>query len=176
MIQGGDELSRTALGNNNAYAQDNATNWYDWKLRGAEPAFLEFVRGVIGLRMRFSQLRRSRFERSEQPVPGASLAAAWHDLNGDLLSPHAWDRDSPRALQLFLPGEPDLLILFNADHRQWEFHIAAPPDEQLAPWRVELDTNCSEGSSHASFTFATPVPVAAESMLVLSRDRAVRTR
>ena len=32
MISGGDELSRTQKGNNNAYCQDNEISWHDWDL------------------------------------------------------------------------------------------------------------------------------------------------
>ena len=32
MICGGDEISRTQMGNNNAYAQDNEITWLDWNL------------------------------------------------------------------------------------------------------------------------------------------------
>src|SRR6202035_3549658 len=30
MMSGGDELSRTQLGNKNAYCQDSELSWYDW--------------------------------------------------------------------------------------------------------------------------------------------------
>ena len=32
MMSGGDELSRTQLGNNNGYAQDSELSWHDWIL------------------------------------------------------------------------------------------------------------------------------------------------
>ena len=32
MILAGDEVLRTQKGNNNAYCQDNAISWFDWKL------------------------------------------------------------------------------------------------------------------------------------------------
>lgn len=32
MLLGGDELSRTQKGNNNAFCQDNEISWYDWNL------------------------------------------------------------------------------------------------------------------------------------------------
>ena len=43
MLLGGDELGRTQQGNNNAYCQDNAINWFDWsnvdeQLLGLHPA------------------------------------------------------------------------------------------------------------------------------------------
>ena len=33
MLTAGDEMGRTQNGNNNAYAQDNATTWLDWEAR-----------------------------------------------------------------------------------------------------------------------------------------------
>nr|WP_297348971.1 hypothetical protein [uncultured Glaciecola sp.] len=41
-ILGGDELSRTQKGNNNAYCQDNELNWLNWQLDETQSAFLAF--------------------------------------------------------------------------------------------------------------------------------------
>jgi isoamylase len=32
LIQMGDEMRRTQLGNNNTYSQDNVLSWFDWTL------------------------------------------------------------------------------------------------------------------------------------------------
>ena len=50
MLLGGDELSRTQGGNNNAYCQDNGINWYDWHLDESQKAFLSFVQGLVAFR------------------------------------------------------------------------------------------------------------------------------
>ncbi|HHN72800.1 MAG TPA: glycogen debranching enzyme GlgX, partial [Thermopetrobacter sp.] len=57
MISGGDELSRTQRGNNNAYCQDNEISWYDWQLDERRRDFLEFVRYVVKLRREHPVLR-----------------------------------------------------------------------------------------------------------------------
>ncbi|QXJ32607.1 Limit dextrin alpha-1,6-maltotetraose-hydrolase [Saccharolobus shibatae] len=44
MILGGDELSRTQRGNNNAFCQDNEITWFDWNLDERKSKFLEFVK------------------------------------------------------------------------------------------------------------------------------------
>ena len=46
MICGGDELSHTQKGNNNAYCQDNELTWLNWELDPKQQEFLEFVRKV----------------------------------------------------------------------------------------------------------------------------------
>ena len=56
MLQGGDELGRTQSGNNNAYRQDNVPTWLDWHASDTED---RFTRGLIAIRKRFPQLRRS---------------------------------------------------------------------------------------------------------------------
>ena len=45
MICGGDELSATHNGNNNAYCQDNELNWIDWKLDAGAAATSSSSRG-----------------------------------------------------------------------------------------------------------------------------------
>lgn len=47
MILGGDEISRTQRGNNNAYCQDNPIGWYDWNLDDRKRVFLEYCRKII---------------------------------------------------------------------------------------------------------------------------------
>src|SRR5262249_36825434 len=48
MLTAGDELGRTQLGNNNAYAQDNETTWLDWEAVDRE--LIEFVSVLVRLR------------------------------------------------------------------------------------------------------------------------------
>ena len=47
MICGGDELSHTQNGNNNAYCQDNELTWLNWELDEEQKGFLDFVRKVV---------------------------------------------------------------------------------------------------------------------------------
>ena len=49
-VLGGDELSRTQQGNNNAYCQDNPISWLDWDLDENKRQFLAFCQHVINIR------------------------------------------------------------------------------------------------------------------------------
>jgi len=51
MITMGDEVRRTQGGNNNAYCQDNETNWFDWSLVSKHAGLLRFVRLLIERRL-----------------------------------------------------------------------------------------------------------------------------
>lgn len=61
MILGGDELSRTQRGNNNAFCQDNEISWFDWNLDERKVKFLEFVRRLIHFYKAHPIFRRERY-------------------------------------------------------------------------------------------------------------------
>jgi isoamylase len=50
MLLGGDELSRTQHGSNNAYCQDNPLSWYDWNLSEEQQKFLSYTKDLIAFR------------------------------------------------------------------------------------------------------------------------------
>ena len=47
----GDEVRRSQRGNNNAYCQDNETNWFDWNLLSKHADVLRFVKLLIERRV-----------------------------------------------------------------------------------------------------------------------------
>src|SRR4051812_25469776 len=47
MLLGGDEVSRSQGGNNNAWCQDNEISWYDWSLVERNEELLEFTRKLV---------------------------------------------------------------------------------------------------------------------------------
>ena len=80
MISGGDEISRTQKGNNNAYCQDDEISWYDWNLDAPKRALLEFTSRLIAFRRHHASLRRHKFFQGRpirgSEVKGRRLAAA----------------------------------------------------------------------------------------------------
>ena len=50
MIYHGDEFGNSQSGNNNAYCQDNATGWTDWKGFSRNQGLREFVKDAIAFR------------------------------------------------------------------------------------------------------------------------------
>ena len=61
MLQAGDEIGRTQLGNNNAYCQDNAISWLSWELKKQDQDLLAFTRRIISLRNEHPLFRRRYF-------------------------------------------------------------------------------------------------------------------
>jgi glycogen operon protein len=111
MLLGGDELSRTQHGNNNAYCQDNEINWYDWHLDEREASFLAFVQHVIAFRKEHPNFRRRRFL-TGQEENGARDVTWWHIEGREMEGPD-WYQHDLKAFGMLLRGDR----IFDTDER-----------------------------------------------------------
>lgn len=174
MLLGGDELSKTQGGNNNAYCQDNETTWLDWTLDERKGAFLAFVRRLIALRNAYPALRPERYVESEFPVPHEPGVVSWRDADGSELMPGPWGRQDPRVLMLTIqPGgearceqTESLLIMFNASNNDTKFRVPKLGKHRRTRWRVVLDTAAGDGSSDAVLSGGGETTVVGCSILV----------
>ncbi len=135
MLQGGDELGRTQAGNNNAYCQDNALTWFDWA--HADASLIDFTAGLIGLRRRFAQLRRSAWLTGERDADGQRDIVWWH-ANGREMNDSDWHTPLRGALGFLLAApatpsshSPALLVLFNRDADAQDFRLPPGVWQQL---------------------------------------------
>ncbi|MFT3988826.1 glycogen debranching protein GlgX [Aestuariivirga sp.] len=102
MLTAGDEFGRTQKGNNNAYAQDNATTWLDWK--NADQELIAFTSALSALRKAYPQLTDDRFL-TGQAADGRFADAQWVGGDGRDVD---WNNPAARVLGL---------VLAKADHR-----------------------------------------------------------
>jgi len=158
MLVAGDEMGRTQLGNNNAYAQDNETSWIDWK--GADTELLEFVRRLLGIRSRHRAFRRRRwFE--DRPIHGEDVREiGWYRPDGSRMNGEDWRVSYAKSLAVYLNGsmipardprgEPviddSFLVLFNAGDESCPFVV--PTGLQRDEWEVEIDTSDTDRNGH----------------------------
>jgi isoamylase len=179
MLLGGDELSRTQNGNNNAWCQDNEISWFDWDLDDGVRPLLDFARRVIFLRRTHPVFRRNRFfAGSGEDLPDVW----WMRPDGRKMTQRDWKNDGARAIAVFLNGDElnvtttrgeevrdeSFLVLFNAHHEPLSFRL--PTRRFGARWKLELSTaepDLEEGS--ASWTARQEVSVESRSILVLRR-------
>ena len=140
MLLGGDELSRTQQGNNNAYCQDNPTTWYAWDLDDRARRFLDFVRSAVAFRRAHPVFRRRRFL-TGAPDAAGRRDVVWFRPEGREMEEKDWHNRRLRALAVLLDGEvaPDLdargvprtddafLLLFNSRPRPRPFTLPPPP-------------------------------------------------
>jgi glycogen operon protein len=152
MILGGDEISRTQRGNNNAYCQDNEISWSDWNLDERRGDFLAFVRRVVRLRREHPVFSRRRYVRADTLTPEGLKEIIWLNPDGREMTPSDWHQDFARCFGVYLAGaaierrgrrgEPirdsSFLLLLNAHHEAIAFRVA----EILVgkPWMAVLDT------------------------------------
>jgi glycogen operon protein len=152
MICGGDELSRTQHGKNNAYCQDNEISWYHWDLTPEKRGFLEFVRYVIQLKRQNPVLRRRKFLQGRKLRGLGVKDIAWYEPSGKEISDEAWAAEDLRCLGVRLAGvmtdefdewgEPivgnELFFALNVHHEAVTFQLPASPKRER--WMRILDT------------------------------------
>jgi glycogen operon protein len=125
MLRAGDEMLHTQGGNNNAYNQDNATSWLDWRRRETHAGFHRFVREMIAFRKRHPSIGRSRFWRED---------VHWYGPAG---GPDLASRCLAYCLRGASHGDADLYVMINAAADPVRFDIQAAASR---PWRAVVDT------------------------------------
>jgi isoamylase len=174
MICGGDELSHTQKGNNNAYCQDNELTWLNWNLDDDQRAFLDFVRRVIRLWHEQPVLQRRKFFQGRR-IRGTDIKdISWFDPSGNEMSDEAWDAGFIKCLGVRLAGDlidhmdergdpivgDTLLLLLNAHHQEIPFKLPATKPEHH--WERLLDT--------AEIVTEAPVPLDKQDYLLQGRS------
>jgi glycogen operon protein len=138
MLLAGDEILRSQHGNNNAFCQDNALSWVDWRLSEHARDMLRFVREFIALRKRHASLRRRTFLTGRPAAGQTQPDVAWH---GERLDEPAWFDPGARFVTLTLagatPDEPMLHIVLNMNG---DARVAALPIVGIGKWRRIVDT------------------------------------
>jgi glycogen operon protein len=179
MVLGGDEISRTQHGNNNAWCQDNELSWFDWDLNGEREALLAFTRRLIALRKAEAVFRRATFFAGG----GDELPDVWWMRpDGRKMTQRDWRNPAAHTIGVFLNGdetgmqtargEPvrdaSFLLLFNAHHEPVTFRL--PTRRFGARWRLEFSTAEPELEPEArAYGAREEVEVEARSVLALRR-------
>ncbi|TQK03543.1 glycogen debranching protein GlgX [Herbaspirillum sp. SJZ107] len=164
MLLAGDDIGHSQQGNNNAYCQDNAVCWLDW--RRADDALAGFVGALTGLRRRYRALRRADWYTGAVGADGHA-DIAWLKPDGAVMDDAAWNGGSHCiGIRMCAPADGQdadetCLLLVNAQ--------AQPADFTLPPgtWRAltnsafpELPPHDADGTvevpAHAVLLLALP--------------------
>jgi isoamylase len=161
MLLAGDEMLRTQKGNNNAYNQDNETNWVDWE-RAATPealALQRFATRLIALRRRLAPLRPPIFLHGVTELRPGLNDIAWFDQHGRAMTPEAWNDPEGRTLALRRAADAGdgsvevTLLLLNADSAGHAFALPAP----RLDWTLMLDSGHPDAEERPVLDEAVPV-------------------
>jgi glycogen operon protein len=136
MLLMGDEVRRTQYGNNNAYCQDNESNWFDWSLLKKHADCHRFAKLLIARRL----LRDMGPERERTSLSQLISKAkkSWHGVR---LDQPDWSAQSHSiALSVELRGEG--LLVYFAFNAFWEpLNFELPPMGKRESWRRWIDTS-----------------------------------
>jgi glycogen operon protein len=144
LLLGGDEMSRTQGGNNNAYCQDNGVSWIDWERARQNDGLIEFVRALIALRNELPVLRQNSWLTGEESEDGAR-DIGWYSVWGQDMTQEEWDDPAVRCVAALLDGRcadepgPTVLLAFNASRDAVTFTLPPQP-EGTPPWQLRVDT------------------------------------
>jgi glycogen operon protein len=143
----GDELGNSQQGNNNAYCQDNAIGWVDWR----DLELVSLVSDLTALRKQYPAFRHPRWFRGHpfhEPghpfTPGGDIA--WLRPDGIAMSDADWDDPWDRSFAYVIEvGEGGasaterVMVLMHPAHSTLPFVLPA------GTWRVALDTSAPDG-------------------------------
>jgi len=163
MICGGDEIGRTQNGNNNGYAQDNETSWYDWELDDQRKCLLQFTQRLIAFRRDHPNLHRRKFFQ-DRPIDPANVHnveiaggrvqdITWIRSDGEEMTEEEWNTSWIRVLGVRLSGEilddvnavgepikdDTFLILISAHHEDLPFSLPQVSHTEIM-WELCFDT------------------------------------
>lgn len=157
MLCGGDEISRTQFGNNNAYCQDDEISWYKWDLDEADKDLLEFTKLLIQIRKDSPVLHRRNFFLG-RGIHGRNVRdIIWIRPDGEEMTEEEWDAGFVRTLGMYLNGQAmdeidengnrvrdDIfLLLINGYWENIEFTL--PKNlSNTRPWEILIDTTVSK--------------------------------
>jgi glycogen operon protein len=153
MLAHGDELARTQMGNNNAYAQDNEITWMNWELDPCQRHLVEFTRKLIALRQAHPVLRRRHFFKGAVVEGSTQKDVTWIRSDGREMQDKDWGNAGLHAFGMLIDGaatdEVDerghavrgdtLLMILNGGEQDVTFSLPVLENGQKI-WVIMVDT------------------------------------
>lgn len=158
MLLAGDEIGNSQQGNNNAYCQDNAIGWIDWRARRADRGLQAFVSHLISIRRTQSVLRRPHYLHADKKSRSTDIPdVQWLNSRSEPMSDADWHNTQQPFLGLLLPSDASdtvdasgkhekddaLLILFNFTRSPISFYTKPLP-ALGSRWELLLNTDLDE--------------------------------
>jgi len=165
MLLAGDELGQSQEGNNNAYCQDNALSWLDWRASREPGDIWRLTERLIDLRHQLPVLRRRHRLHGDRRSRSTGLPeVSWIGPSGEAMRDADWHVEHERFVALLLLGDADapatpgsppsprdvstpsdhVLLVINGSAEAVELPL--PADARNAgEWRLVLDTARLDG-------------------------------
>lgn len=146
-ILGGDELSRTQLGNNNTYCQDNDLNYLHWNISQEQRYFQDFIAKLIGALKTSRVLNEINLFDDDFYKYENDYIAKWRRSDGRLLRDEDWHSHEINHLMLYV-GDRNYrgerwCIMFNNEDRDLMFRMPSILHDRY--WHALIDSSEEDG-------------------------------
>ena len=167
MLSMGSELGFSQGGNNNAYAQDNATSAIDW--RSADASLIAFVTRLIAVRRGNAALSRDAFL-TGSPFDASQLPdVEWRDANGPMTQSGWNDPEGDVFVAVFATQQAEgvdrVAAAMNTSNADAEVRLSSPRPGMA--WRILIDTH-DPATPERWLALADLIRLPARSSLILS--------
>jgi glycogen operon protein len=135
MLNMGDEAGRSQRGNNNAYAQDNETSWFDWA--EADLGLAAFTARLVRARLAHPALHAAGRLTGRAAEPGGLPDVAWLRPDGAAFHDRDWSEARSLVMVLYAEGDRVLVALHGGDAPA---PLALPPARPGFGWQVLADS------------------------------------
>ena len=153
MLTAGDEFGRTQGGNNNAYAQDNASSWLDWAR--ADQSLIAFTANLAELRRKHPAINADQFF-TGAPVDETGIHDVdWLGADGRSLDAASWgNSNGVLGVALYQPGDR-VLAWLNAG-QSTVATVPLPETRDGFRWLIALDSTDPDRSTDAGLMIDLP--------------------
>jgi len=158
MLLYGDEMRRTAEGDNNTVFQDNHLNWINWGDVDKNDEIFRFTKFIIAFRKRHQIVRRWRYLTADETETPILRNISWHGVEPDRADFSANSRFIAWTLDDFQTDQRSDLTIYVASNAYWEpIDIKLPPLENKRWYRV-VDTSLPPGEDIVAEEAASFIP------------------
>ncbi len=145
MLLYGDEMRRTAGGDNNTVFQDNHLNWINWEDTKRHAEILDFTRSIINFRKRHQIVRRWRYMTEEESETPILRNITWHGVKPGEADFSDSSRFLAWVLEAFETEERGDVPIYFGCNAYWEPIEVELPDVENRRWYRVVDTSLPHG-------------------------------
>jgi isoamylase len=154
MLLMGDEVRRSQSGNNNAYALDDETNWFDWTLLDTHADVHRFVKALTAFRQHRDIVAEGVKLSLNQLLSVARIS--WHGVQ---LHQPDWS-DHSHSLAFALQSLRARFLIYGIFNAYWDplqFELPPVPAAGRSAWRRCIDTSLASPDDIRGWAEATDI-------------------
>lgn len=139
MLLAGDEFCQTQKGNNNAYCQDNATTWLDWRLLEKNKEVYTFTKTLLDFRKKCALYQKAETLNSMDTKGVGAPGVSAHGIEPWEANYSYYSREIGVLFYGAYYGGKSLYMIFNFHWDAHEFYL--PVVNNTKKWNVLFDTS-----------------------------------